>query len=61
MTSVEKIAIKREKIKVLKEHKGKEQKINKLNKDIKQLENVEIIKDLLKSISSEKVPLKATH
>jgi len=61
MTSEERIAEKRQKIKNLKEDNGKEQaRINKLNRDIKELEKVEIIKDLIKSISSKKFPLKAT-
>lgn len=60
MTSEERIAEKRQKIKNLKEDNGKEQaRINKLNRDIKELEKVEIIKDLIKSIS-KRFPLKAT-
>ena len=56
MTSDEKIADKRQKIKNLNEDNGKEQvKINKLNKQIKELEKVEIIKDLIKSISSKRI------
>ncbi|HEY8875607.1 MAG TPA: hypothetical protein VIM32_02995 [Desulfosporosinus sp.] len=61
MTSEERIAQKRQKIKNLKEDNGKDQtKINKLKRDIKELEKVEIIKDLIKSISSNRFPLKAT-
>ena len=56
MTSDEKIADKRQKIKNLNQDNGKEQaKINKLNKQIKELEKVEIIKDLIKSISSKRI------
>ena len=60
MTSEERIAEKRQKIKNLNEDNGKEQaRINKLNRDIKELEKVEIIKDLIKSIS-KRFPLKAS-
>ena len=57
----ERIAEKRKKIENLNEDNPKEQaRINKLYKDIKELEKVEVIKDLIKSISPNKVSLKVT-
>ena len=61
-TSAERIAEKRQNIENLNEDNGKEQaRIKKLYKDIKELEKVEVIKNLIKSISPNKFSLKAKN